>query len=38
MPSCPTDRPLRVVDLGCGNAYLSFAAYRFLCARPATSA
>jgi SAM-dependent methyltransferase len=26
----PVDRPLRVVDLGCGNAYLSFAAYRFL--------
>jgi SAM-dependent methyltransferase len=26
----PRDRPLRVVDLGCGNAYLSFAAYRFL--------
>ena len=26
----PTDRPVRVVDLGCGNAYLSFAAYRFL--------
>jgi SAM-dependent methyltransferase len=26
----PTDRPLRVVDLGCGNAYLTFAAYRFL--------
>ena len=26
----PTGRPLRVVDLGCGNAYLSFAAYRFL--------
>jgi SAM-dependent methyltransferase len=25
-----TDRPLRVVDLGCGNAYLTFAAYRFL--------
>jgi len=23
-------RPLRVVDLGCGNAYLTFAAYRFL--------
>jgi hypothetical protein len=22
----PADRPLRVVDLGCGNAYLSFAA------------
>jgi SAM-dependent methyltransferase len=28
----PGDRPLRVVDLGCGNAYLSFAAYRFLAA------
>ncbi len=26
----PTERPLHVVDLGCGNAYLSFAAYRFL--------
>jgi len=26
----PADRPLQVVDLGCGNAYLSFAAYRFL--------
>jgi SAM-dependent methyltransferase len=26
----PTDRPVQVVDLGCGNAYLSFAAYRFL--------
>lgn len=23
-------RPLRIVDLGCGNAYLSFAAYRHL--------
>src|SRR4051794_36272365 len=29
-PDLPTDRPLHVVDLGCGNAYLSFAAYRFL--------
>jgi SAM-dependent methyltransferase len=28
----PTDRPLQVVDLGCGNAYLTFAAYRFLSA------
>ena len=28
----PPGRPLRVVDLGCGNAYLSFAAYRFLAA------
>ncbi len=26
----PTDRPLRVVDLGCGNAYLTFAAHRLL--------
>jgi SAM-dependent methyltransferase len=25
--------PLRVVDLGCGNAYLTFAAYAFLTAR-----
>ncbi|GIE96195.1 class I SAM-dependent methyltransferase [Paractinoplanes rishiriensis] len=27
--------PLRVVDLGCGNAYLTFAAYRYLTARGA---
>ena len=26
------DAPLRVVDLGCGNAYLTFAAYRWLTA------
>ena len=26
-------RPLRVVDLGCGNAYLTFAAYRYLSTR-----
>ena len=26
----PSDRPLRVVDLGCGHAYLSFAAYHLL--------
>ncbi|HEY3006952.1 MAG TPA: SAM-dependent methyltransferase [Micromonosporaceae bacterium] len=26
-------RPLRVVDLGCGNAYLTFAAYRYLISR-----
>ncbi|HEX6919158.1 MAG TPA: SAM-dependent methyltransferase [Actinomycetes bacterium] len=26
----PADRPLRVVDLGCGNAYLTFAAYHLL--------
>ncbi len=25
-----TDRPLRMVDLGCGNAYLTFAAFRYL--------
>ncbi len=28
----PADRPLRVVDLGCGNAYLTFAAHRWLAA------
>ncbi|TWG13971.1 class I SAM-dependent methyltransferase [Actinoplanes teichomyceticus] len=28
--------PLRVVDLGCGNAYLTFAAYRYLTGRGAT--
>lgn len=27
------DRPVRVVDLGCGNAYLTFAAHRWLAAR-----
>ncbi|UQU64244.1 SAM-dependent methyltransferase [Couchioplanes caeruleus] len=27
--------PLRVVDLGCGNAYLTFAAYRYLADRAA---
>jgi SAM-dependent methyltransferase len=33
----PDDRPtpLRVVDLGCGNAYLTFAAYRYLAGRGA---
>lgn len=29
----PDQRPLRVVDLGCGNAYLTFAAYRLLRSR-----
>ena len=29
----PADRPLRVVDLGCGNAYLTFAAYQYLTGR-----
>lgn len=28
----PRDRPLRIADLGCGNAYLTFAAHRFLTA------
>jgi SAM-dependent methyltransferase len=28
-----TDRPLRVVDLGCGNAYLTLAAYHLLTER-----
>ena len=30
--AAPTRGPIRVVDLGCGNAYLTFAAYRFLTA------
>ncbi len=29
----PLPQPLRAVDLGCGNAYLTFAAYRFLTGR-----
>lgn len=29
------NRPLRVVDLGCGNAYLTFAAHRWLSTGPA---
>jgi SAM-dependent methyltransferase len=29
----PADRPLRVVDLGCGNAYLTLAAYHLLTER-----
>src|SRR6478735_3033238 len=31
----PDDGPLRVVDLGCGNAYLTFAAHRLLAERRA---
>jgi len=30
LPAADLPRPLRVVDLGCGNAYLTFAAYRYL--------
>jgi SAM-dependent methyltransferase len=30
LPAREPGEPVRVVDLGCGNAYLSFAAYRFL--------
>jgi len=30
LPRPTQDRPLRVVDLGCGNAYLTFAAHRYL--------
>jgi SAM-dependent methyltransferase len=30
IPAPTAERPLRVVDLGCGNAYLTFAAHRFL--------
>lgn len=29
----PLPEPLRVVDLGCGNAYLTFAAFRYLASR-----
>jgi SAM-dependent methyltransferase len=31
--STPLPSPLRVADLGCGNAYLTFAAYRYLAGR-----
>ncbi len=31
-PAMSAQRPLRVVDLGCGNAYLTFAALRYLSA------
>ncbi len=30
VPVPTPERPLRVVDLGCGNAYLTFAAHRYL--------
>ena len=30
VPTPTPTRPLRVVDLGCGNAYLTFAAHRYL--------
>ncbi|WP_336922566.1 class I SAM-dependent methyltransferase [Aquipuribacter sp. SD81] len=33
VPPQPAGRPLRVVDLGCGNAYLTLAAHRWLSAR-----
>jgi SAM-dependent methyltransferase len=32
LPTTGLPQPLRVADLGCGNAYLSFAAYRWLTA------
>ncbi|PZF87347.1 class I SAM-dependent methyltransferase [Micromonospora endophytica] len=32
-PASDLTGPLRVVDLGCGNAYLTFAAYRYLSQR-----
>ena len=32
-PAPPPGRPLRVVDLGCGNAYLTLAAHRWLSGR-----
>jgi Methyltransferase domain len=30
LPRITADRPLRVIDLGCGNAYLTFAAFGYL--------
>ncbi len=30
LPQPSPERPLRIVDLGCGNGYLTFAAHRFL--------
>jgi SAM-dependent methyltransferase len=30
IPAPTSDRPLRVVDLGCGHAYLTFAAHQYL--------
>jgi len=33
LPERLPHQPLRVVDLGCGNAYLTFAAYRYLAGR-----
>jgi len=30
LPTPDADKPLRVVDLGCGNAYLTFAAFAYL--------
>jgi SAM-dependent methyltransferase len=35
LPSDRGNRALRVVDLGCGNAYLTFAAHRWLAGSPA---
>jgi SAM-dependent methyltransferase len=33
LPETDLPQPLRVADLGCGNAYLTFAAYRYLTGR-----
>ncbi|HEX7745730.1 MAG TPA: SAM-dependent methyltransferase [Micromonosporaceae bacterium] len=33
LPEADLPRPLRIADLGCGNAYLTFAAYRYLTGR-----
>ncbi|HEX5596769.1 MAG TPA: SAM-dependent methyltransferase [Micromonosporaceae bacterium] len=37
LPEDELPQPLRVVDLGCGNAYLTFAAYRYLTDRGITA-